>query len=273
VTLEGIPVVSSFARSSKLKWSVAVGAPKAVLEAQMVRLIAWVGIGLATIFAVGLWLATRLARGVTTADRGLNDAALSIGGGKPVELPNASLIKADAVGAALVASGRALENTKYLAQHDALTGLCNRLLFNEMLERHLAAARRSHGSLAILAIDLDDFKQLNDLQGHPAGDRVLAVGERTTKTIRVSDVAARMGGDEFAVLLNDADSEVAQALAERLLAALSEPYEAHLPPISASIGIAALPVTATTAQGLLERAGRALYVAKHAGKHSALMDL
>ncbi len=273
-SVEGRATVSSFSKSSVSKWSVAVGAPKAALEAHLYRLIAWVGTGLVAAVGVGLWLAARLAGRITSAVQGLNDAALALGSGKPIALPKTRLIEADAVGDAIVKAARILERTKYLAQHDALTELGNREFFNEMLEHFLAIAMRSSRSFAVLAVDLDDFKTVNDQHGHPAGDRVLrAVGDRIAQTIRASDLAARMGGDEFAILLSDADSDSARQLAERLVTALSQPYEDHLPDISASVGIAVFPKDGTNGVSLIEHADQALYKAKRLGKRCVVMEV
>jgi len=101
LTVEGLPAVSSFSRSSLSNWSVAVGAPKAALDQKLYGLIAWFGAGLLAAVAIGLWLAARLAGRVTTAIRDLNDAALALGSGRPVELPRTHLVEADAVGAAI----------------------------------------------------------------------------------------------------------------------------------------------------------------------------
>ena len=271
LTVEGLAAVSSFSRSSVSNWSVAVGAPKAALEAKLYRLIAWSGAGLAAAVALGLWLAARLASRVTTAIRGLNDAALALGSGRPVELPKTQLIEADAVGAAILRAARVLEDTQYLAHHDVMTGLCNRVLFYEVLRRQLAAAERSGKSLAVLAVDLDDFKAVNDERGHAAGDRVLrAVAERIRQAVRGSDVAGRMGGDEFAVLLCEADATSARQLAERLVLALSEPYGDRMPRVSASVGIAVFPEDGADATSLMERADGALYEAKRLGKQRVI---
>jgi diguanylate cyclase (GGDEF)-like protein len=274
LTVEGIPAVSSFSRSSLSNWSVAVFAPKAALEAKLYGLIAWFGTGLVAAAAIGFWLAARLAGRVTTAIRGLNEAALALGSGRPVELPRTHLIEADAVGAAILRAARILEDTQYLAHHDVMTGLCNRVLFDEVLTRQLAAAGRSGGSLAVLAVDLDDFKAVNDECGHAAGDRVLrAVGERIRQTVRGSDVAGRMGGDEFAVLMCEADASSARQLAERLVMALSEPYGARMPCVSASVGVAVFPEDGTDATALMEYADGALYEAKRLGKKRVIAGI
>jgi len=273
-TIDGIPVVSSFSRSSISNWSVGVAAPKAALEAELYRWIRWVLAGTVFAFGLGLWLATRLAGRVTSSVRGLNDAALALGRGMRIELPAIQLKEADAVGEAIVEASRVMAQVDHLAHHDALTGLCNRVLFDQLLSHQMAAAERSKGSLAILVVDLDDFKSVNDQEGHAAGDRVLKVAaERIMKVIRTSDAAARMGGDEFSIFLSDADLDGALHTAERLLAALSEAYPGVLSVVSASVGIALFPQSGTTAAALLASADRALYRAKKSGKQCATINL
>jgi diguanylate cyclase (GGDEF)-like protein len=265
-TMEGAPSVSSFSRSAVSGWSVAVGAPKATIEAGLVRLVAKVGAGVAIGLGIGLWLARRLAVGVASAVRDLNDAAIALVEGRPVAMPASRLREAEAVGTALQRAG------DLLAHHDVLTGLHNRALFEQELRRQLAASQRSGHSLAVLAIDLDGFKAVNDRHTHAAGDLVLkAAAARIQAGVRAYDVAARLGGDEFVVLLPDIEPEAVQRMAERLVDALSLPYGEGLAPVSASVGVAAACASAATAEGLLAQADRALYAAKRAGKRRALM--
>ena len=274
VTKEGTPVVSSFSRSAVSDWRVAVAAPKAALDAELYRLVAWVLAGTTVAVGLGLWLVARLARRVTVSIRGLNDAALALGNGKPVELPSVQLHEADAIGVAIVQASAVMAQVHHLAYHDALTGLRNRVLFDELVAHQLAAVVRSQGSLALLALDLDGFKAVNDRQGHAAGDRVLKIAaKRITRTIRTADVAARRGGDEFAVLLVDADEQDAMQTAQRLVAALAEPYPDVASPVSASVGVAVFPQSGCTAATLLEGADRALYRAKECGKRCAIIDV
>jgi diguanylate cyclase (GGDEF)-like protein len=273
LTKEGIPVVSSFSRSRVSNWVVAVGVPRSVLEDQLVRLIGWTCAGLATAMLLGLWLALRLTGRVTHAVRGLNDAALALGRGDPVVLPPLQLVEADAVGAAILQASRILDNARHLAHHDPLTGLCNRLLFDEMLDHHLGDMARHGGTLAVLALDLDGFKAVNDQLGHPAGDRLLRqVAERLTRALRSVDVAARFGGDEFMVLLAPASAEQARQTAQRLLAALSDPYEGVPLSVSVSIGVAVAAIGGVTdASVLVSQADQALYDAKRLGKSRVVM--
>jgi diguanylate cyclase (GGDEF)-like protein len=155
------------------------------------------------------------------------------------------------------------------ALHDPLTALPNRRHFSDELARSIARAARRNEQRAILFIDLDGFKRINDELGHHMGDLLLqAVAERFAGTVRRSDFVARLGGDEFAVLLEAYTPEGARLLAERLIASIEEALLPAHPGhrISASIGIAVYPQDANEPTGLLSRADAAMYAAKHAGK-------
>jgi diguanylate cyclase (GGDEF)-like protein len=156
----------------------------------------------------------------------------------------------------------------HMAHHDALTGLANRVLFREHMVRALGC-ERSAGRLAVLCIDLDGFKGVNDAFGHPVGDALLrAVARRLRGTTRDTDVVARLGGDEFAVLQPASDPPLSPAaLAERLVQALREPFEldGRRVEVGASVGVA-LASEASTPDDLLRDADIALYQAKSAGR-------
>jgi diguanylate cyclase (GGDEF)-like protein len=153
------------------------------------------------------------------------------------------------------------------ALHDVLTGLPNRELFQDRLEQALARARRRTVPLAVLFVDLDGFKQVNDVHGHKAGDDVLVeAGERLRALVRTADTVSRYGGDEFTVLAEDVgDVEAAQHLGERIADELSRPYPGGLQ-LGASVGVAftANPA-ATSPDGLIRRADHAMYRSKRPG--------
>jgi diguanylate cyclase (GGDEF)-like protein len=161
---------------------------------------------------------------------------------------------------------KAVEEMRHLAYHDSLTGLPNRALFTEHLERALARARRGGSRVTVLFLDLDRFKMVNDSLGHAAGDQLLvAVGERLRQCLRATDVAARLGGDEFAVLAEDSTSVPdADAVAERILGALREPITINGRELSvtASIGVAMSDCAENDAHALLRNADLAMYRAK-----------
>ena len=273
VTKDGVKVLTAFSRSPRTHWTVAVGAPKSVLVASVYRSVALIAVGLLLALAIVLWFARRVSRTVMQAVGSLIEPALALGGGRPVDLPSTSLRETDAVARAIHQASRMLARAQHHAYHDPLTNLRNRTLFDEMATRQIAQAYRDGAQLAILAIDLDGFKAVNDQHGHAAGDVVLKrVAARITGTLRGSDVVSRRGGDEFSVLLVDVDGQKTRQIAEKLVDALSQSYPDVDPAVSASIGVARYPHDATTLHELLERADEALYAAKNAGKRRVVGD-
>ena len=158
----------------------------------------------------------------------------------------------------------------HLAHHDALTGLPNRLFLDASLEQAIKRARRHQNRLALLYLDLDDFKTINDTLGHSAGDQLLAVvADRLTHFVREEDLVARLGGDEFIVLLNDVGTPTAAGkLARKVLRLISEPVELNnqMLTTSASIGISLFPSDAKNGEDLTRSADAALYRAKQEGR-------
>jgi diguanylate cyclase (GGDEF)-like protein/PAS domain S-box-containing protein len=161
------------------------------------------------------------------------------------------------------------EQLAHQAFHDTVTGLANRALFGERVRHGVARARRSDRGVAVIFLDIDDFKLINDSLGHVAGDQVLAdVGRRLASSVRPSDTAARFGGDEFAVLLEDiGEPEEAADAAERILAALAAPITVAGKEIAlgASLGISVADGW-TGADELVRNADAAMYIAKRDGK-------
>ncbi len=158
----------------------------------------------------------------------------------------------------------------YMAHHDALTELPNRVLFHARLDEALLRVRRYREKLAVICVDLDQFKNVNDTLGHPTGDKLLkVVSSRLRMCLRDSDVVARFGGDEFAVLqLGLTGAQEASALADRIVKFMSEPYdiEGQNIVIGASAGIALAPDDGETPDQLLKNADTALYRAKEDGR-------
>ena len=158
------------------------------------------------------------------------------------------------------------EVNEHQALHDSLTDLPNRTLFHDRVRQALAAARREHVPAAVMIMDLDRFKEVNDTLGHASGDELLKqVGLRLRRTLSESDTVARLGGDEFGVLLPKVlDAEAAGAVARKLRTTLEEPFTIHglALRMEASIGIALFPEHGPDVQGLLQRADVAMYVAK-----------
>jgi diguanylate cyclase (GGDEF)-like protein/PAS domain S-box-containing protein len=167
---------------------------------------------------------------------------------------------------------QAEEQIEYQAYHDALTGLPNRLLFRDRLTVALAHAKRQRMPLAVMFLDLDRFKFVNDTLGHSLGDEMLkAMAARLRSVLREEDTVARMGGDEFTVLIAEiASADDAPKIAQKLLDAIAHPVnvEGHELYITTSVGIALYPNDGDTAESLLKNADSAMYRAKEAGRNS-----
>jgi diguanylate cyclase (GGDEF)-like protein len=167
------------------------------------------------------------------------------------------------------------ERLRHLSQHDALTGLPNRNLLDDRMNMALAHAARFKGILAVLMVDLDRFKEVNDSLGHQAGDEVLRqVAQRLGASVRKTDTVARIGGDEFIVLLaNLRTAKEAEVLAGNIIAAASAPI--HSPTLTAtiavSVGVATFPDCGTDAETLLNHADQAMYRAKAQGQNGFMM--
>lgn len=158
------------------------------------------------------------------------------------------------------------------AFHDALTGLPNRLFFQDHLDKSLALAKRNHKTLAIFFLDIDGFKKINDTLGHDVGDLLLqAVAERLLSTVRASDTVARMGGDEFTIILPEIDyPEDAAEVARKVLEVIRKPFflNEHTIIITTSIGISLYPINGLDIQTLMKQADIAMYVTKNSGKNN-----
>ncbi|MCW5689600.1 MAG: GGDEF domain-containing protein [Pseudolabrys sp.] len=175
----------------------------------------------------------------------------------------------------LVATMRAERENDHRARHDALTGLSNRRGLINAVEDKLTAARPGDEAMALLFLDLDGFKNVNDTYGHAAGDQLLKMAaERLLRVLRANDVAARIGGDEFVVLAENLSEERALALGESLIGAIARSYDfgnGTSANIGVSVGIAMAPDHGTDFVDLLAVADAALYEAKTAGKSRCCM--
>ena len=195
---------------------------------------------------------------------------------RDVREPDAMLLQiAQSIGSQIgqfIVRMQAEEAVKFVAMHDSLTQLPNRMMFNQRLELALRDAERKGGALAVMFIDLDRFKVINDTLGHESGDLLLReVALRVSDNLRAGDTVARLGGDEFVVLLEDASNPAAIVrVAEKLISALTESYviagrEVH---VTASIGISSFPADAQDMRSLLKFADIAMYRAKEQGRNT-----
>jgi diguanylate cyclase (GGDEF)-like protein/PAS domain S-box-containing protein len=231
----------------------------------------------------------------TTRETVANPMALAIRENRTVGLtPNCVLVRRDGVESAIedsaapihdrrgevtgavmvfhdVSTARALSlRMSYLAQHDGLTELPNRILLNDRLAQSMALVKRRKQKLALLFLDVDHFKHINDSLGHAVGDRLLqSMAKRLQACVRSSDTVSRQGGDEFVILLSQVmHAQDAGISAEKILLALSKPHriDEHEIHVTASIGIVTYPDDGTEAEVLLKNADFAMYQAKDSGR-------
>ena len=231
----------------------------------------------------------------TTRETAPNPMVLAIRENKTVALPpNCVLIRRDGVEVAIEDSAAPIHDRRgavsgavmvfhdvsvaramtlkmsYLAQHDSLTDLPNRVLLNDRLNEAIALSSRHRRNLAVLFLDLDRFKHINDSLGHVVGDRLLqSVGRRLFTCVRSSDTISRQGGDEFVILLWEVrHAQDAAITAEKMLQALREPHhiDGHVLHVTGSIGIATYPDDGTDAETLMKKADFAMYYAKDTGR-------
>jgi diguanylate cyclase (GGDEF)-like protein/PAS domain S-box-containing protein len=191
--------------------------------------------------------------------------------GEPVFAPDGTFAGYRGIGRDITEQKLAEDNIRRLARFDTLTGLANRSSFFEQVDHAIARSRRTNHAFAVLFIDLDRFKDVNDAFGHATGDDVLrSMAQRLQKAIRARDSAARIGGDEFVVVAEEFERpELVAEFAARLLDALGEPVllRGQECRVGASIGIALYPADGEDAQTLLKRADVAMYRAKEAGRN------
>ncbi|TAK08875.1 MAG: GGDEF domain-containing protein, partial [Candidatus Manganitrophaceae bacterium] len=164
---------------------------------------------------------------------------------------------------------RAEDHLQFMASHDALTRLPNRTVFTDRLTQAILRARRYPNRIAVLFLDLDGFKEINDSFGHVIGDRLLReAAERLIRSVRASDTVSRLGGDEFTIILPDlAEANKIKGIAQTIVNALAEPFnmEGYLLSVTASVGISLYPLDGDDADLLLKNADEAMYRAKKRG--------
>jgi diguanylate cyclase (GGDEF)-like protein len=268
-TLDGTAVFAAFSRAPKTRWTVAIGVPTASLDRELNLRVTWLAIATSAVLAFSVVLAWFIGGRIARAVRGLALPAHALGEGRRVEFEATKLRETDEVGHAIVKASNVLRQTRYRADHDVLTGLANRAQLQALLDEKVALGQRNATYLAILYLDLDGFKSVNDQHGHAMGDQLLQiVAHRLKSLIRTSDLIARLGGDEFVVVLAGAPAREAAQVAGKLIDSLGAPYRLGgvSVTISASIGIAQFPASGRSASELMQRADAAMYAAKLDGK-------
>lgn len=286
----GVPALFAFDRSSLSNWTLIVGIPRASILGNLWEAVSLIILVTLLLLTLGLTLAHSIGGQISKSIKGLVAPALALGHGHAVIVPGLHLQEADEVGKALVKAAKLIQQRtverdlanqaaqhirevkqkfEYQAYHDPLTGLANRVLFNEIIKKGIDACANTAESLIVFYIDIDDFKHINDSYGHAAGDELLRLfAARLKAGLRDSDLTARLGGDEFAAILMHTNLSHARATADALVDSLSSPYVVAGVTIttSASIGIAGYPDSAATAELLLRQADAAMYRAKTLGK-------
>ncbi|MES2830640.1 MAG: diguanylate cyclase [Pseudomonadota bacterium] len=273
-TRDGILVTSNLSRSPISRWAVGIGIPTDIFVRELWHTIWWMMSALAVLLLCSLGIAWRIGTSINRSIHALIAPALELGSGVHVKIPLLGLFEADEVGTALNQASVLLQQTQHDAQHDGLTGMANRALFNAIVQQQLMIAKRGSQHLAILFIDLDGFKKINDTYGHGTGDGLLkTVGSRIQATIRECDLAARIGGDEFAVLMIQSVKHGPASVAGKLIETLSTPFQIGTLTleISASIGVAIYPESGDTVVELLRVADEAMYQAKQRGKKNYIV--
>lgn len=265
---DGVPVITVYSKSPSSGWVVAIAMPTSELTSGLRRTMAGLIVATMGALAIGVWFASVISARIVDSIADLGVGAKVVGQRGMPSFARLRFQEAVELGEQLVEAASNLDAAQYDADHDGLTGLANRNLFRVRVATSLARSQRNETGLAVLFIDLDGFKVVNDVNGHAAGDQLLTeVAKRIHGSIRASDFAARLGGDEFAIALTDASITNAAMFAGKLIDEISRPYElgSVVASVSASVGVAAFPETTADVETLLSAADEAMYLAKKAG--------
>jgi len=290
-SLEGEPTFVAYEKSGLTGWTVVVSVTRSVLYRDLYRLLGLVVLSLLVSLGSGAALAWFFGSRVRRALMALGAATdAAAAGAQDVHAPTGSGIReidqlAEQFNAMQTAQKKLENKIRHMAFHDPLTSLANRRLLMDHLVGCMASNKRTGCHGALIFLDMDNFKTLNDTQGHAAGDLLLIeVANRLRHSVREIDTLARFGGDEFVVLLNDLDSDEANAIsaakliAEKIRTKLAEPYvlaieaeDQHTAVVehrcTASIGIAMFSARETDAKDIMNRADAAMYQAKNSGRN------
>lgn len=285
-SLEGTPTFIAFSQSAASHWTVAVGMTHDVLYQRLYRLLAMVALAFLALMTTGAlltWIFTRYVRKALKALGAATDAAAL--GDRHARAPLTGLQEIDRLAEQFNAMQKSQEQmeqvVRELAYYDPLTRLANRLLLRDRLTQAMLAGKRNGHYGAVLFMDLDNFKSLNDTRGHGVGDLLLVeVARRLKSVVRGVDTVARFGGDEFVVLLQDLPHDKTKAkrhagvLAEKIRSLLAEPYVLHLTEdenfehhCTASIGAALFLDMKLSEEDVIKQADMAMYQAKNEGRN------
>ncbi|MCM8594767.1 GGDEF domain-containing protein [Accumulibacter sp.] len=280
VTRDGIPMLSAWSRSSVTGWSIGIGIPRRILERDLMHTMVWLASGLVTLLGVGLSLAWIAGRTIAASVRALTEPAVALGKGQTVPIPDVGIEESAEVAcalrqagellaersAALVAANRELEQ---LARVDTLTGLQNRQSANERLRMEFRRLKRSGHPYAVLFMDVDWFKAVNDTYGHEAGDQVLRhMATVLTSALRETDFVARYGGEEFLALLSETSADGALRIAEVVRRTVADQPFPVVGQVTVSIGVAIALGEDQDEEAAVRRADTALYQAKEDGRNA-----
>lgn len=273
INKEGTPIFSAYSHSSASNWTVAVGVPKSTIVSAVYERLFKISAGALAALLIGGTLAAFVGNRIAAEIGRLRLPAAELGEGNSCHPIETWLEEVHSIAMAFTTASGHLDDSRKRANFDTLTGLSRRPLFHELISQQIVLATRHKRNFAILVIDLDNFKLVNDTQGHASGDYVLKqAADRMLASIRASDVTARLGGDEFAVLLVDVDEKTARKVAQKICFALGTGYQGITPRVSASIGIAMFPQSAMVLSDLLAAADLAMYEAKSTGKSCVAMS-
>jgi diguanylate cyclase (GGDEF)-like protein len=289
ISLNGMPATYFFSRLPRTGWTFLIHVPDAAMQRVAMRTVFLIGGIALLLLGSAVVTAYLVARSTVKPIEALRMSALLIGRGKVIKPQDSGIAEIDAVGAAMIEAGEEIRKARseleqrvheasaaarqmtFLANHDVLTGVPNRALLNDRLQNALIVAARDQRKLALLFVDIDHFKDVNDSLGHDVGDLLLIeITKCFTAVVRASDTVCRQGGDEFIILIPDIDDNYgAGEVANKLQAQLANIRRIgrHEVRVAGSIGIAIYPDDGVDADTLVKHADLAMYHVKAAGRN------
>jgi len=298
ISKEGIPTLSSWSRSTVTGWSVAIGIPREELESGLKRTLYPLAAGILVLLVVGISLAWVVGRRVSDSVHALTVQANALGAGEPATISSVGIIEVAEVATAmsnashllqsrsealqearqhleeqvaertseLVAANQALQQQ---ARKDVLTGIQNRIAADERLHLEFRRMKRTGSSYAVLFIDIDHFKSINDRYGHETGDQVLQrLAQVLQSSVRETDLLARFGGEEFLAVLPDTGAEGAVIIAEKLRLDVADATFPVVGKLTISVGVSVAKADDSNEDVAVRRADESLYKAKREGRNT-----